>query len=611
MTRLPENPRDITHIFIFLSGLLFVLFINGALPFFSSPTLAQVFWSTGFAQSYLNNSLLTVYATNFGAPEPAAIAFGLAGAWLSAVFMHFGLSAIDSYTMTAALWFTVSFIAAYKIGRLFDVSPSLSVLGALTWGTTPMIVWNSGYSMLSMGIALLPMYMLFAFKLFRHDIDIQLGIPRLIFKLFFPYLLICLIAIFMDGYSFMMFVTGSTIFGIVALVAKPDFRKNILTRFCVHFICLGISYLLFIIFIGKYEFRPGSIDFFRGFGADIIFLLRPSNGIHWIPDLLGWSESRSSKEFFGNASVWTTSFSLPIIIGAILATLFAKKSYIKYALLFITIFGFYMALGPSIKFNSLKPVDYVGGPAMDKVYAIAPTGSTVLSKNLPGFKSMRASYRWGAVGVFGAWALIMLGASRQQKETISKIAGIILTIVAILNLPNLPKTHIEHKNNRSIFYEIDAQLTEDLRYVLKPKEIVAFLPWGNDFLINYIASKLDIITYNIGGDKNLRQAIKHWPKTMRRFPKGRIDSNFSRRVLLLFAKGEVDAVVLPYISMLWAAHRWPYPLEFKDDLEPIEYQLRTSGFVSVEKREYYSVVRLKPEYIDLIGTKEFKKRIKN
>ena len=77
------------------------------------------------------------------------------------------------------------------------------------------------------------------------------------------------------------------------------------------------------------------------------------------------------------------------------------------------------------------------------------------------------------------------------------------------------------------------------------------MPYRNDFMVNYVAPRLGIRTYNIGQDKQLVAAREHWPETMRQFREGEIDSGFADRVLLLLAGRDADAVVLPYIDMLW------------------------------------------------------------
>ncbi|QTP55249.1 hypothetical protein HNO51_11465 [Billgrantia sulfidoxydans] len=585
---------------MFLVALVFVFHVNGALPFFASPTLGQAVWAAGFSQSFLNESLLTIYAHNFGAPEPAAIAFGLAGVWPIAVFMTLGMNAIDAYSAMVVLWLTVAFFSAYKIGRMFDVPRLLAILGALAWGTMPM-VWNhSGYSMVSTGIALLPLYFLAAFTLFRIDLMSDATYFQLLFKIFFPYVSVCLLSIFMDGYSFMMFASGASLIGGWVFISESSSRQRILGRLCIHLISFGIAYACYALYIGKAQFHPAPLDFFRGWGVDVTFLLFPSAGVHWLPDFLGWSEPRSGDIFFGDASVWTTSFALPVLVGAIFSAIFVKKHFAKCPLILIFIFGFYMALGPSIKFNSVKPVDYSLGPTMDEEYAIVPTGSELLSKNLPGFRNMRASYRWGGLGAFGAWGLIMLGVSRSQKKNLVIISICFLGVVIVFNLPDLFNKHVRDVRNRSMFLEIDSQLVDVMADDLDSGDRVVFLPWRNDFLVNYIASRLDIISYNIGGDKNLSHARQRWPRTLLRFPMGQVHDNFVEDVLLLLARNEADVVVLPYIDMLWAAHRWPYPVEYREQLSPVASELENSGFVEIEREEYYAVIRLKTEYLPLL-----------
>ena len=94
-------------------------------------------------------------------------------------------------------------------------------------------------------------------------------------------------------------------------------------------------------------------------------------------------------------------------------------------------------------------------------------------------------------------------------------------------------------------------------------------------------------------------ARESWPPTMAQFQMGEIDPGFANRVLSLLMRQEADAVVLPYIDMLRGAHSWPAPLTFKQEIEPILRELAASNLVNVERRKYYSVVRLSKDPVPM------------
>lgn len=586
----------------FMFALAVVLALHGAVPFFATPTLGQAVWSTGFSESFINTSLFSIYAENFGAPEPAAIAFGLAGAYPASLFIAAGLHAADAYSAMSALWLSVAFFGAWRIGMLLRLRPMLSILCAMLWMSMPIIWAHSGYSMLSLGIALLPFYFWTALLLFTHAPAslIRGALNGILFTL------ACVLAVFMDGYSFMMFAVGSSLLAFYLFVRCGDLRRHLVT-FVLPFHVFGfaLAYVLYAAYIGTSQYDPAPLDFFRGWGVDLSFLVIPTRGLHWFWDILGWSVLRSGREYFGDASVWTTTFCLPLIIAGLVGWWRTKaQNKLATGFLLLALIGFYMALGPSLKIDSTRPYELIEAgrmhPLMSDDLAFGPTGSEWLSANLPGFKNMRAAYRWSALGMLGLWGLVAMMLSRVEGRGRLLWASMLMLLI-LLNLPPLEKKWKCDMRHRDMFLQIDADLVSDLKSDLKQGELVAFLPYRNDFLVNYLAPRLDIRTYNVGGDKNLSEARNQWPTTMKQFRMGLVDAKFSQRVLLLLARGEADAVVLPYIDMLWAAHAWPAPLKFKDDLaEPI-HKLRESGFVAVEQREYYTVVRVLPQYLDTLA----------
>ena len=120
-----------------LFSFTYVLILYGALPFISMPTLGQAFWTTGFAQSMANQSLFSIYATNIGNPEPAAMAFGLSGAYITSILIRLGIEPSNAYSFMHIFWLSIAFFGSYRLSVLFKVNQYLSVATATLWLSCP------------------------------------------------------------------------------------------------------------------------------------------------------------------------------------------------------------------------------------------------------------------------------------------------------------------------------------------------------------------------------------------------------------------------------------------------------------------------------------------
>ena len=147
-----------TKVAILSLAAMFILLVHGVIPFLTVPTVGQAVWTTGFSASFINRSVLTIQATNFGSPTPARIAFGLAGAYPAALLIAAGLHPVDAYSATAAIWLTVALFGTWGMSRSFGLSVPTAMLTALVWMVSPIVWGHSGYSMLSFGFALMPLY---------------------------------------------------------------------------------------------------------------------------------------------------------------------------------------------------------------------------------------------------------------------------------------------------------------------------------------------------------------------------------------------------------------------------------------------------------------------
>lgn len=599
-----------------------VMSIQGALPFFMIPTLGQAIWSMGFSESFGNSHFFSVYAHDFGAPEPAAIAFGLAGAWPAGVLIRAGLSAADAYASIALLWLGLAMISAYQLVRMFGASRSISLVGAAIWMTMPIIWAHSGYSMLSWGIALLSFYFLTAFRLF--DVDAVVG--RVSLARIFFYLLAIVISIFMDGYTFMMFAVGASIILLHEYVLRKECRSIFLKKILpIHLIGFGLAFILYTVYVGQTSFGRAPIDFFRGWGLDLSFLAIPTRGVLWLPDVLGFSVGRTDEIYFGDASVWRTTFALPVLLLGGVAW-WKSRDNLKACtgILIVAIFGFYLALGPSFKINSIKPESLQlshprqASAMMEPSVAVAPTGTKWLSRNLPGFNAMRASYRWSAVGIFASWLLVMIWVSRWRDRR-NYFRWIILFFLLSLNIPEFRSHVLTNIDGREMFMQIDSTLIPELREAIGKDEMTAFIPWGNDFFVNYLAPKVGFRTFNIGGDKNLAAAQAGWPPAMLHLQGDAANHEYAAAARMLI-DGSADVLIIPYFDLLWSAHSWPclnqisvesfemdeasaagnYDFHcFRQrrlELQPLIQGLNSFEYLVSSQYDFFTTIRMRPEY---------------
>jgi hypothetical protein len=394
----------------------------------------------------------------------------------------------------------------------------------------------------------------------------------------------------MDGYTYFMFLIGASIIVTVHFVLNDVTDRQYMLRRVLPVFALGggLSFALYKLYIGELDMTPSSMDFFRGWGVDLSFIAIPTQGKFWLWDMLEVSIPRSGKVYFGDASVWNTTFSLPLILIGFYGLLLMRKRN-KYALgiLFASLFGIYMAMGPSVKVNSIKP-EGVTTPLQAAQYAVMPTGNAILSDNLPGFKSMRASYRWHGLFLIGAW--VGLAFFVKQKKNIFLNLTVLISILLATVPPPFKKLESSVASREDALY-FDNELLPDLKKDIEKNSLVAFVPYGNDLTLNYVASKLDFRMLNVGGDKNLRMAKKNWPYAMIKANKHVKNEHLLLYILDLLNNG-VDRVVLPYFDTLWGVHDFKrFGLVKKRKQQELVKLLMTVEGLSVENRKYYSVVR--------------------
>src|SRR5262245_52644137 len=216
---------------ILSAAAMFILVVHGAIPFLAVPTVGQAVWTTGFSTSFMNRSILTIQATNFGGPSPARISFGLAGAYPAALLIAAGLHPVDAYSAIAALWLTVGFFGAWGLSRSFGLNVSMAVLTALAWMVLPIVWGHSGYSMVSFGFALMPFYFWNSLRFLGLVAGPTSGRFRE-FSLAAMNTSACVLAVFMDGYTFMIFAIGSLVIAGGRVSPSPSCQSVLFSSLC-------------------------------------------------------------------------------------------------------------------------------------------------------------------------------------------------------------------------------------------------------------------------------------------------------------------------------------------------------------------------------------------
>jgi len=576
----PIKHATIIHFVLGAILLAYVLVVNGAVPGVLSPTAAQVFWLIGFSESFANYGSL--YAHNFGLPMPAPISFGMASALPAAVLLKLGVGVASAYALVFAAWLSVAFVGAFFFVRHFGVGQRDALLSATIWCTFPIVWQHHLYSALALGVAMLPAYFLMAILVCggRFSIWSSLGLASA-----------AIIAVFQDGYTFMMFALGTGIL-LLGVLAKRwhSLSRELLYRCIVVAASFGVAYALYAAYEGRSGFGAEPIDFFRGWGASIEFFFTPTYGILALPDWLGLSIDRSPDDYFGDASTFVSTFCALIMLIALYGAFTKKVSVFKLIVFgLIALVGFYMSLGPTVKFLTFRGAGDT--QLMHEASGWFSTGSAAISENLPGFKSMRASYRWAALGIFGCWAIFVLMLAGGRVSSIAR--WVMIAVLLLFNVPSPGQFH-EYWHHRIVINDVVNEI-ETWRPDFKLGETVAFLPYSNDFLINYAASALKIRTFNAGGDKNVVYATQYWPEEMLEFEQGQIGSGFGLKVKSLLESGKATAVALPYLSLLWAAHDWPTDETNRNELSTVASGIAADPRYQVVYRDHYAVIRLKPE----------------
>lgn len=553
----------ITNIGYFLVVFCVLLVFQGNLPYFGLSTLGQSIVIAGYPYEIVNSNFTEFKSSHVGFPSEMPLSTMLIPVMLMSALKMLGVYSPIDFNVAYAVFLFFGVFGAIKILEYFEISGIKKTLLLLLLFFFPIIIQSQGYSHLHFGFTIFPfglyLYVLLYRDMIQNKVFDWLSTSfHLISLIFYTTVLV-----FTDGYCFLFFAMLGTVFTFFYML--PLIRKRLYFRFFIllltHLASFVLAYVFYTSYVGFSEYSFSGISFFSDFSIDLIYLIRPTLGVHAFWDTLGISVFRSSNFLSGDRSVWSSSFVSPLFIVLIFVYLLSKRKgntknndiFLAISIV-ILILSLYLSLGPVIKFEAIK-VDnstqfYEGA---GRYYL---TGSHYLSENVPGFRNARASYRWIFLTFLSGWLLLVVLVRRICTRKANYVVSVALIFLLLQYMPNLKSLYISSVEKYSQFVDIEENFVRPLEKNISQGDVVAFLPWGNDFIISYVAPKLGFYALNIGGDKNVEIASRHWPKEMRYLNKVLDESNIDYLVLLLL-NGSVDVVVLPYFNMLNAAHVWP------------------------------------------------------
>jgi hypothetical protein len=517
-----------------------------------------------------------------------------------------------SLVLTNTLFILISFYSTYYLlNRKFNIGNFISITFSFFFLLQPFIKAHiSSYGVIGINLALIPLYILIDIIIFEVVYNSKKFI--LILFCFFAFFITKLFALFMNGYGFVISSISSGCFFLFFLIKNIKEKKyyNSIFLGLLFFISYILTYFLYSSYIGKSEYNVMDINFFRAMGVDLVTLFLPHKSLFLIFRNLNIGVLYNPLAFYSDgSSVYFNYIGYFILITSILSFLFFKKKReYFYVIMAASLISFVLSLGPSIKFNNqrnIENIEVIGNITsedylMPKDKALFSLNMDFVFTKIPGIKNMRSIYRFLVLFKFFlllSSAIFIDNLLRDKK--FNKIGYFLLIMIFFEYFPNLPYYFDKYYQRYTFYKNIEKDLISELKKYLIKKEVIFFLSQENDFMADYISSRLDIETYNKGGDKRIELIYKYLPYTIKKL---REYSNYKVEDIILFIKkgfdeNLYDALIFPYFNMRWASYYWPPEKDYIDNekikFEPIlKYFEKNSDYILI-KSEFFSLLRLK------------------
>ena len=566
MTRLPHIPRKLGLSGLAAAALVAVWAMNGVLPGIQFPSLGIPFLVVAQGESLAKGGLFH-YAQHFGHPFGAPVLEGLPIVAVHALLIRcLPLNAFDCYTLTYALFLGAAFGGGIRLLARFGAPPAFSIVGSGVYLCSIFVVGHQQYSSLQIGFALLPASIALDLavreRLGREGKSLAgLGAWLMGISLWKTGLL------FVDGYSFVISAVFSASILTVELwtALRQKHSAELWRAAALLVVPHAIAYIAYVAYIpGARSYGVMPADYLRAQGVDLATWVLPLNRPTALSEWLGLKMRHyTAREFYGDGSnAFSNYLGMTLLLGLPGLGLIWRSQPRLRPVLFAGAVCLVLSLGPSLKIYNLREQ----GPSSSHPgfgdYLMKPEETTLnfhterLYLGLPGIQVMRSVYRWQLgfriVALTGAIALLSGLAGRRH----TLVAILLLAVLVVDSVPPVRHRLVRYRQCRAKVLRFFSDIIPEMRAVVRPGGTMLFVSAENDYLANPIAVALDSRCYNVGGDKNLDLASKHWPAEVREIVGGR---DIIANALKLHAQGGLDYLVFPNFNLRWDSYAWPPP----------------------------------------------------
>jgi hypothetical protein len=499
-----------------------------------------------------------------GLPEGLPLLTGLPQLYLGWLVNYLPL--VDpwaAHQVSNALVDGIGLLAGYLLMRRWSAPRWIALLTSASYLASPSVIAMNGFAYTFSGFVLLPAYLLTS--LVVADLVVR-GRALQAGALALP---LAFVMVFTDGYSLF---AGLLAVG-AALLARC-WGGGVTWRTRALLVAIpGVSFLVALLCFLAYTpanvtDTPVGIGAFRFLGLDVATLVVPQDTFWWA-DVAGFG--RLSSTLWGDGSNVVANYVGITTLALALCCLPLRRAWPRtegrliLALALAGLIALVLALGPALKIYSItRPID----PAWDVPTSMTTLGlpTTWLYTNVPGFETMRATYRWFLLTRFVLVLLAGLGLTALWRHrpatpraaTLLRPGVVVLAVVlAVETAPSVPRALQSTRTYAAHVTALRSGVIADAVTLVRPGERVLILPSRNDFLATGLIPFTGATAYNAAPDKNYQFARGSWPASVEAAVVAWTDDTARADAICAVLEDDADAVVLPYVDPYYDVVSWP------------------------------------------------------